>query len=145
MVGIVGDGIVGYGCPEMDQMSAGLITMELSRGDGSLATFLGVQAGLAMRSIAMLGPEEQKQRWLPPWPGWRSWCLRATEPEQGSDSIGLETTARRDGDTIVINGHKSGSAMAASPTSSWSGPGTPPTGRSRVSWWRRAAPATGPG
>ena len=39
--------------------------MELNRGDGSLGTFLGVQAGLAMRSIAMLGSEEQKQRWLP--------------------------------------------------------------------------------
>ena len=40
--------------------------MELNRGDGSLGTFLGVQAGLAMQSIAMLGSEEQKQRWLPP-------------------------------------------------------------------------------
>ena len=65
-VGIVGDGIAGYGCPDIDPLSAGLITMELSRGDGSLATFVGVQAGLAMRSIAMLGSEEQKQRWLPP-------------------------------------------------------------------------------
>ena len=58
-VGIVGDGIAGYGCPDIDPLSAGLITMELSRGDGSLATFVGVQAGLAMRSIAMLGSEEQ--------------------------------------------------------------------------------------
>ena len=39
--------------------------MELNRGDGSLGTFVGVQSGLAMRSIAMLGSEEQKQRWLP--------------------------------------------------------------------------------
>ncbi len=39
--------------------------MELNRGDGSVGTFLGVQAGLAMRSIAMHGSEEQKQRWLP--------------------------------------------------------------------------------
>ncbi|HTQ90136.1 MAG TPA: acyl-CoA dehydrogenase family protein [Streptosporangiaceae bacterium] len=29
---------------------------------------LAVHAGLAMRSIAMCGSEEQKQRWLPPWP-----------------------------------------------------------------------------
>ena len=64
-LGIVGDGIDGYGCPEMSPVAAGLINMELNRGDGSLGTFLGVQAGLAMRSIAMLGSEEQKQRWLP--------------------------------------------------------------------------------
>ena len=55
---IVGDGIVGYGCPPMSPVAAGLINMELNRGDGSLGTFLGVQAGLAMRSIAMLGSEE---------------------------------------------------------------------------------------
>ena len=51
-LGIVGDGIEGYGCPEMSPLAVGLINMELNRGDGSLGTFLGVQAGLAMRSIA---------------------------------------------------------------------------------------------
>ena len=106
-VGIVGDGIVGYGCPEIDPMSAGLITMELSRGDGSIATFNGVQGGLAMRSIAMLGTEEQKQRWLPPMARLEKiGAFALTEPDHGSDSIALETTARRDGDSYVINGHK---------------------------------------
>ena len=105
--GIVGDGIVGYGCPEIDPMSAGLITMELSRGDGSLATFLGVQAGLAMRSIAMLGSEEQKQRWLPPMARLEKLgAFALTEPDHGSDSIALESTARRDGDSYVLDGHK---------------------------------------
>lgn len=50
----------------MTMVAAGLIQMELSRGDGSLGTLLGVQAGLAMRAIAMLGSYEHKQRWLPP-------------------------------------------------------------------------------
>ena len=68
-LGIVGDGIEGYGCPAMSPVAAGLINMELNRGDGSLGTFQAVQAGLAMRSIWMLGSEEQKQRWLPGWPG----------------------------------------------------------------------------
>ena len=54
-LGIVGDGIDGYGCPPMSPIASGLVTMELNRGDGSLGTFLGVQAGLAMQSIAMLG------------------------------------------------------------------------------------------
>jgi hypothetical protein len=48
----------------MSSLAAGLVHTEGNRGDGSLGTFLGVQAGLAMRSIAMLGSEEQKQRWL---------------------------------------------------------------------------------
>ena len=127
----------------MTRSRAGLITMELSRGDGSLATFLGVQAGLAMRSIAMLGSEEQKQRWLPAMARLEKLgAFALTEPDHGSDSVALETTARRDGDDWVLDGHKSGSATAASPTSSWCGPATSPTARSRASWWRRARPAT---
>jgi glutaryl-CoA dehydrogenase len=105
--GLVGDGIQGYGCPEMDPLSAGLIHMEMNRGDGSLGTFLGVQAGLAMRSIAMLGSEEQKRRWLPPMARLdKLGAFALTEPEHGSDSIALETTARRDRDWYVIDGKK---------------------------------------
>ena len=55
----------GYGCPGMSPLARGLVNMELHRGDGSLGTFLGVQSGLAMKSIDLLGSEEQKQRWLP--------------------------------------------------------------------------------
>src|SRR5437879_9125989 len=44
-LGIVGDGIVGYGCPQMSPIATGLIHMELNRCDGSLGTFVGVQAG----------------------------------------------------------------------------------------------------
>jgi glutaryl-CoA dehydrogenase len=106
-LGLVGDGIKGYGCPPMSATAAGLINMELNRGDGSLGTFLGVQAGLAMRSIAMLGSEDQKRRWLPA----MSRCQKLgafalTEPRHGSDSVALETEARRAGDAYVINGAK---------------------------------------
>src|SRR6201998_3411006 len=105
--GLVGDGIQGYGCPEMDPLSAGLVTMELNRGDGSVGTFLGVQAGLAMRSIAMLGSAEQKQRWLPDMARVdKLGAFALTEPDHGSDSVALETTARRDGDSYVIDGQK---------------------------------------
>jgi len=105
--GLVGDGIEGYGCPDMDPLAAGLVTMELHRGDGSLGTFLGVQAGLAMRSIAMLGSEEQKQRWLPAMARLDAvGAFALTEPNHGSDSVALETTARGDGDSYLINGTK---------------------------------------
>ena len=105
--GLIGDGIVGPGCPTMDPLSAGLVTMELSRGDGSIGTFVGVQAGLAMRSIASCGSEEQKQRWLPPMARLEKiGAFALTEPDHGSDSVSLETTARRDGDSWVLDGHK---------------------------------------
>jgi len=106
-LGLIGDGIEGYGCPKMSPMAVGLVSMELNRGDGSLGTFAGVQAGLAMQSIAMLGSEEQKQRWLPPMATVdKLGAFALTEPNHGSDSVGLETTATRDGDTWVINGEK---------------------------------------
>ena len=106
-LGIVGDGIEGYGCPPMSPIATGLVHMELNRGDGSLGTFLGVQAGLAMQSIAMLGSEEQKQRWLPGMAALdKLGAFALTEPLHGSDSVGLETSARRDGDEWVINGQK---------------------------------------
>jgi glutaryl-CoA dehydrogenase len=106
-LGIVGDGIVGYGCPPMSPISCGLIHMELNRGDGSLGTFLGVQAGLAMQAIAMLGSEEQKRQWLPAMAQLtKIGAFALTEPTHGSDSVALETTARRDGDTWTINGAK---------------------------------------
>ncbi|MEU7812983.1 acyl-CoA dehydrogenase family protein [Pseudonocardia sp. NPDC049154] len=105
--GLVGDDLTGYGCPSMDPLSAGLVTMELSRGDGSIGTFVGVQAGLAMRSIAELGSEDQKQRWLPPMTRLdRIGAFALTEPDHGSDSVSLQTTARRDGDSWVLDGRK---------------------------------------
>jgi glutaryl-CoA dehydrogenase len=106
-LGIVGDGITGYGCPPMSPIATGLVHMELNRGDGSLGTFLGVQAGLAMQAIAMLGSEEQKQRWLPGMAALGTLgAFALTEPAHGSDSIALETSARRDRDAWVINGEK---------------------------------------
>ncbi len=104
---IVGDGIEGYGCPPMSPIATGLVHMELNRGDGSLGTFLGVQAGLAMQSIAMLGAEEQKRRWLPGMARLdKLGAFALTEPLHGSDSVALETSARRDGNDWVLDGAK---------------------------------------
>jgi glutaryl-CoA dehydrogenase len=104
---LVGEDIEGYGCPGMSPLAAGLVTMELHRGDGSLGTFLGVQAGLAMKAIAMLGSEEQKQRWLEPMARLEKiGAFALTEPDHGSDSVALETRASRDGDVYVIDGAK---------------------------------------
>jgi glutaryl-CoA dehydrogenase len=106
-LGVVGDDIEGYGCPGMDPITCGLVHMELNRGDGSLGTFLGVQSGLAMKAIDQLGSEEQKARWLPDMARLaKIGAFALTEPEHGSDSVALETSARREGDHYVIDGHK---------------------------------------
>ena len=106
-LGISGYTIEGYGCPGMSRLAAGLVSAEVARGDGSINTFLGVHSGLAMGSIAMLGSEEQRQRWLPPMARLdKVGAFALTEPEHGSDSVALETSARRDGDSWVLNGDK---------------------------------------
>jgi glutaryl-CoA dehydrogenase len=106
-LGLYGEDIAGYGCPGMSPLARGLVNMELHRGDGSLGTFLGVQSGLAMKSIALLGSEEQKQRWLPAMARLDAvGAFALTEPDHGSDSVALETSARRDGDGWVLDGAK---------------------------------------
>ncbi|MFJ4998493.1 acyl-CoA dehydrogenase family protein [Microbacterium sp. NPDC088619] len=106
-LGIAGTSIEGYGCPGLTRLQAGLVAMELSRGDGSVNTLNAVQSGLAMGSISLLGSEEQKQRWLPDLAAVRKLgAFALTEPEHGSDSVALETSARLDGDHYVIDGAK---------------------------------------
>jgi glutaryl-CoA dehydrogenase len=106
-LGIIGTTISGYGCPGLSRLAAGLVTREMSRGDGSINTFIGVQSGLAMGSIGLLGNEEQKQRWLPGMAALNKiGAFALTEPNHGSDSVRLETTVHRDGDHWVLNGAK---------------------------------------
>jgi glutaryl-CoA dehydrogenase len=104
---IVGDTMEGYGTVPMTAVGQGLLSYELARLDGSIATFLGVHVGLAMQSIYKLGSEEQRARWLPAMADLsRIGAFALTEPDHGSDSVALETTARRDGDSWVLNGRK---------------------------------------
>jgi glutaryl-CoA dehydrogenase len=106
-LGIVGDGLEGYGCPPMSPIASGLIHMELHRGDASVGTFHGVHSGLAMQSIAMLGSDDQKQRWLPGLARLETvGAFALTEPDHGSDAVALETTARRHGTDWILDGDK---------------------------------------
>ncbi len=106
-LGVVGEDINGYGCAGMSALASGLVTMELHRGDGSLGVTLGVHSGLAMRSIALCGSDEQKARWLPAMARMdRLGAFALTEPDHGSDSVALETSARLDGNEWVLAGRK---------------------------------------
>ena len=105
---IGGAAMKGYGCRGGSALLFGLIAMEMARVDSSIATFFGVHNGLAMGSIYLGGSEEQKQKWLPAMARWEKiGCFGLTEPLVGSGaSGGLTTTAKREGDTWIINGQK---------------------------------------
>ena len=107
-LGIAGLSYQGYGCPGKSSVLEGMMAMELARVDSSIATFSGVHSGLAMGSIYLCGSEEQKQQWLPAMARLEKiGAFGLTEPDVGSGAAGgLTTTARREGDTWVLNGQK---------------------------------------
>src|SRR5229473_1070041 len=106
-LGLLGMHLEGYGCAGLSAVSYGLACQELEAGDSALRSFVSVQGSLAMFPIFAFGSEEQKQRWLPPMArGEVIGCFGLTEPDFGSDPSGMRTTARRDGNSYVLNGTK---------------------------------------
>jgi len=106
-MGLLGMHLEGYGCAGLSAVCYGLACQELEAGDSGLRSFVSVQGSLAMFPIRAFGSEEQKQRWLPPMArGEVIGCFGLTEPDSGSDPASMRTTARRDGDSFVLNGTK---------------------------------------
>jgi len=120
---IAGVSYKGFGCPGKSTVLDGILALEMARIDASMATFFGVHSGLAMGSIYLCGSDEQKQQWLPPMRRLEKiGAFGLTEPEVGSGAAGgLTTTARREGDTWVLNGQKKwiGNATFADVTVIW--------------------------
>src|SRR6266571_3019563 len=106
-LGLFGMHLQGYGCAGLSAVCYGLACQELEAGDSGLRSFVSVQGSLAMFPISAFGTEEQKERWLPRMArGEVIGCFGLTEPDFGSDPSGMRTTARRDGDSYVLNGTK---------------------------------------
>ncbi len=106
-LGLLGMHLQGYGCAGLSAVSYGLACQELEAGDSGLRSFVSVQGSLAMYPIHAFGSEEQKQRWLPGMAkGEIIGCFGLTEPDFGSDAGSMITSARRDGDSYVLNGAK---------------------------------------
>ncbi len=106
-LGLLGMHLQGYGCAGLSAVCYGLACQELEAGDSGLRSFVSVQGSLAMYPIYAFGSEEQKQRWLPGMAkGEIIGCFGLTEPDFGSDAGGMITSARRDGDSYVLNGAK---------------------------------------
>ena len=106
-LGIIGGPIPTHGGAGLDFVEMGLAMYELAKGDGSISTFYGVHSGLAGGSIALLGSEEQKDRWLPDMFAMKKFgAFGLTEPKVGSNAVFVRTEAKREGDYYVLNGAK---------------------------------------
>ncbi|GLP69140.1 glutaryl-CoA dehydrogenase [Streptomyces sp. TUS-ST3] len=108
--GLAGLPYEGYGehKPAVSNLLSGTLAMEMARTDASVSTFFGVHNGLAMYSVHSGGDQEQRDRWLPAMASMdKIGAFAMTEPLGGSDVAGgMRTTARREGDTWVLNGAK---------------------------------------
>lgn len=106
-LGLLGMHLQGYGCAGLSAVCYGLACQELEAGDSGLRSFVSVQGSLVMFPIYTFGSEEQKQHWLPRMArGEVIGCFGLTEPDFGSDPANMRTTARRDGDSYILNGTK---------------------------------------
>ncbi len=91
----------------LDYLSLALVLEEIAAGDGGTSTVISVN-NCPVCSIGMAyANEKQKQQWLAPLArGDMLGAFALTEPHAGSDASALRTTARREGDSYVINGVK---------------------------------------
>jgi acyl-CoA oxidase len=104
---VAGFTIEGYGCPGMSTVAAAMVVSEIARVDASMSTFIMVHTSLGMSTIAMLGSEEQKQRYLPSLARLETIaCWGLTEPGYGSDASSLNTTAAKVEGGWILNGQK---------------------------------------
>jgi alkylation response protein AidB-like acyl-CoA dehydrogenase len=106
-------GFLGCALPEefggmgLDTISYCLVMEELGRADSSVRGIVSVNNGLAGKTIATWGTDEQRQQWLPKLAsGEALGCYGLTEPGSGSDPASLVTRATRDGGDWVIDGSK---------------------------------------
>ena len=96
-----------YGGAGADLLSGVLAIEQLARVSGSIALSYGAHANLCVNNLSINGTDEQRQRYLPGLcSGELVGALAITEPEAGSDALGLRTKAVVDGDDYVLNGTK---------------------------------------
>jgi glutaryl-CoA dehydrogenase (non-decarboxylating) len=114
-LGILGINIpVRYGGQGFDYLTLALVCEELERVDTHLRVIMSVHMGLNSMALLQWGTEEQKQRFLVPQAKgekYAAFCL--TEPGAGSDVLSMQATAKRDGDTYILNGEKMWISLAS--------------------------------
>ncbi|MEU8804803.1 acyl-CoA dehydrogenase family protein [Spirillospora sp. NPDC048819] len=95
-----------YGGMAAGHLTKTIIIEELSRVSGA-AGAIAQASQLGVAKILHFGTEQQKQQWLPPIAA--GTCLptiAVTEEGSGGHVVGMQATARRDGDHYILNGRK---------------------------------------
>ena len=96
-----------YGGAGFDYISLGIVCEELEACDTFLRVAMSVHVGLNSLSVYSWGTEELKQKYLVPQAkGEKIATFGLTEPNAGSDVIGMRSNAKRDGDDWILNGEK---------------------------------------
>jgi glutaryl-CoA dehydrogenase (non-decarboxylating) len=96
-----------YGGAGMDYLSLGLVSEELEYVDTHLRVIMSVHVGLNSMTLMCWGNEQQKKKYLVPQArGEKIATYGLTEPNAGSDAVGIQSTAVRKGDRYVLNGEK---------------------------------------
>ena len=98
---------VKYGGAGMDYISLAIACEELERVDTSARVAMSVHIGLNCMTLFQWATEEQKRKYLVPQAmGQKLATYGLTEPNAGSDAVGIQTTARKEGNHYVLNGEK---------------------------------------
>jgi glutaryl-CoA dehydrogenase (non-decarboxylating) len=102
-----------YGGAGMDYISLGLVSEELEYVDTHLRVIMSVHTGLNSMTLWCWGTEAQKRKYLVPQAkGEKIATYGLTEPNAGSDAVGIQTTAVLKGDRYVLNGEKTWISLA---------------------------------
>jgi glutaryl-CoA dehydrogenase (non-decarboxylating) len=102
-----------YGGAGLDYISLGLACEELEVVDTFLRVILSVHTGLNSMTILTWADEEQKRRYLVPQAkGERIAAFGLTEPDAGSDVVGMQSTAVKEGGEYILNGEKTWISLA---------------------------------
>ena len=114
-LGILGISIpVRYGGQGFDYITLGLVCEELERADTHLRVIMSVHHGLNSQALLQWGNEDQKQRFLVPQArGEKYAAFGLTEPGAGSDVVSMNSTARKVGNSYVLNGEKMWISLAS--------------------------------
>jgi len=97
-----------YGGGGLGALDVALVVEEAARaGGGATVAQFFMFAVLEGATLSRHGTREQKQRFLPDIASGKLDCaIAVTEPDAGSNSFAITTTARREGDSYVLNGQK---------------------------------------
>ena len=96
-----------YGGNNMGYLAHAIVTEEIGRVSGSLRISLNMQTMGTSLSLVKWGSDELKKKYIPELMAARLLgCFAMTEPDTGSDTVSMGSTAVRDGDSYILNGRK---------------------------------------